>query len=262
MSGVIALITDFSSRDWYSGVMKGVILGINPGARVVDISHGIDRGDIVGAGFALKSSYRFLPEGTVFVVVVDPGVGTNRRILLSEYAGYRFLAPDNGILDFALGECGTDKARSVENREYWLETVSKTFHGRDIFAPVAAHLSMGVEPERFGPACKICVRLKLSAPKIEGGDIMEAEVINVDSFGNLITNIGEDARIIKRTGGAVIRIAGREIKGLSSSYTDVPEGELLAIYGSSGYMEISVNGGSAAEKLGVGRGAKFSVSQK
>jgi hypothetical protein len=260
-SGIVALITDFGFRDWYAGAMKGVILSINPDAAIVDVTHGIDPGDITGAALALRSSYRFFPGGTVHVVVVDPGVGSGRKILLSEWSRHLFLAPDNGILSCALGMGALRNVRSVERAQFWRGRVSRTFHGRDILAPVAAHLSRGVPPVRMGPACKNPVRHVLPLPTDVGGNEVRAEVIHVDRFGNLITNLDEGAPILKSGRGIVIRIRGREIKGIRDSYQAVRRGALLAICGSSGYCEISVNGGDASKELGARRGTALSVKR-
>jgi S-adenosylmethionine hydrolase len=257
-NGVITFITDFGATDWYAGAIKGVVLGINPGACIVDICQNIRRGDVIAAAFALKNSYRFFPKGTVHAVIVDPGVGSRRRILLARSEGYFFLAPDNGVLDFVLGERARKSARTLQNHRYWLKTVSNTFHGRDIFAPVAAHLSLGVAPERFGPPCESRARLAYPFPRKRGSRALEGEVIYVDTFGNLVTNIEEGSL---RGDTVIISIGGKRINGVKNSYMDVPDGELLAIYGSSGYLEISVNGGSAAEELGVTRGTKLLVER-
>ncbi len=258
-SGIITLITDFGLRDWYAGVMKGVILDINPKASIIDITHGVDPGDVTCAAISLRSSYGHFPAGTVHVVVVDPGVGGGRKILLAEWERHLFLAPDNGILPGALGCDALRNVRSVEQPLFWRRRVSATFHGRDVFAPVAAHLSKGVPPARMGPRCKDPIRYELPLPECVEGNLLRAEVIYVDRFGNLITNIGEDAPVFRE--GIVIRIRGREIKGISRSYDAVRKGELLAICGSSGYLEISVNGGDASRKLGARRGTTLSVKR-
>ena len=259
-SGLITLITDFGLRDWYAGVMKGVILTINPRARVIDLGHGTAQGDIMGAALALKSSYRFFPRGTVHTVVVDPGVGSDRKIILVEWLGFLFLSPDNGILGLALGEGAMEGARSVERREYWLKEVSRTFHGRDIFAPVAAHLSIGTPPERLGPSFSDCVRLSLPVPRPINENTVEAEVIHVDTFGNLVSCIEEGHPLLAGGRPIAIRIMGREVRNIRDSYSAVSEGELLAICGSSGYLEISIRGGNAARELGARTGTRFSVS--
>jgi len=259
--GIITLITDFGFGDWYAGTMKGVILGINPDAVIVDVDHSIDPGNITSAALALRSSYRFFPPGTVHVVVVDPGVGSGRKILLAEWRRYLFLAPDNGILSCALGMGALGHARSLERPDFWRGRVSRTFHGRDILAPVAAHLSKGVSPGRMGPVCKNPVRIDLPLPRQVARHAVRAEVIHVDRFGTLITSLEEGAPILKPGGEIVIRIRGRELKGICSSYQAVRRGSLLAICGSSGYLEISVNGGDASRELGAGRGTTLTVKR-
>ncbi len=260
-SGIVALITDFGLRDWYAGAMKGAILSVNPDAAIVDVTHGIEAGDVTCAALALRSSYRFFPEGTVHVVVVDPGVGSGRKILLCEWRRHLFLAPDNGILSCALGMAALRKVRSVERTRFWRRSVSRTFHGRDILAPVAAHLSRGVSPARIGPPCKNLVRHAFPSPRDVGKDEVRAEVIYVDHFGNLITNLDEGASILRSGGRIVIRIRGREIKGICDSYQAVRKGALLAICGSSGYCEISVSGGDASKELGASRGTVLGVKR-
>jgi S-adenosylmethionine hydrolase len=260
-SGVITLITDFGLNDWYAGAMKGVLLGINPDAVIVDVTHGIDPGDLTGAALALKSSYRFFPPGTVHVVVVDPGVGSGRKILLAEWRRYFFLAPDNGILSCALGMGALGNARALERPAFWLRRMSSTFHGRDIMAPVAARLSQGVSPKRMGPVCRNPVRVEMPIPRRIGRRAARAEVIHVDRFGNLITNLEEGSPILSRRREIVIHIRGREIMGLSGSYQTAGVGALLALCGSSGYMEIAVCGGDASKELGAGRGTALTVKR-
>jgi S-adenosylmethionine hydrolase len=195
----------------------------------------------------------------VHVVVVDPGVGGGRKILLAEWERHLFLAPDNGIISGALGGNAMGNVRSVERPSFRHRCVSDTFHGRDIFAPVAAHLSKGVSPSRMGPTYKKTVTYGLPLPERVNDNLFRAEVIHVDRFGNLITNIDGCAPILRE--GMVIRIRGREIRGISRSYDAVRKGHLLAIRGSSGYLEISVNGGNASRKLGARRGTTLSVKR-
>lgn len=257
-SGVITLTTDFGSSDWYVGAMKGVILGINPRAEIVDLTHGVGRGDIMSAGFTLRSSYGYFPCGTVHAVVVDPGVGSERKIICTEWQGYVFIAPDNGVLWFCLGEAALRVARTVVRRSLRLERVSSTFHGRDIIAPAAAHLSKGLPVRRLGPPAGECVRLDFPAPDERKGGLL-AEVIHVDHFGNLTTNVSEASPVLREPSGVSVTIRGKTISGISGSYQAVPAGRLLALCGSSGFLEIAVNGGSAAGKLGARRGTPLTV---
>jgi S-adenosyl-L-methionine hydrolase (adenosine-forming) len=265
---LITLITDFGLADEYVGVMKGVMLSIHPQADIIDISHEIGPQNIRQAADMLASAYPYFPAGTIHVVVVDPGVGTDRRIVCLQKKGYRFLAPDNGVLTRVLDHGSLDAAWWVENPAYWLDPVSRTFHGRDIFAPVAAHLSKGLERHRLGRELdpSTLVRLADRGPGItEKGDINGC-VITVDRFGNLITNI--DTRLLSEinTGhestNLTLEVAGQRVSGLSLSYDTHRRGQTLVLINSRGYLEIAVNKGSAAEVLQVGVGEVVKVRSK
>src|SRR5262245_32283700 len=184
----ITLTTDFGTRDWFVGTMKGVILGIKPRARVVDITHEIAPGDIRGGAFALMASCRYFPKGTLHVAVVDPGVGSRRRAIAVRTANSILIGPDNGVLSWALRGETIQSIRQLENRRYFLEPVSRTFHGRDIFAPVAAHLSRGVALERLGRELHDLVRLPWPEP-VKQREEIRGEIVYIDRFGNAITNI-------------------------------------------------------------------------
>lgn len=279
MPGLITLLTDFGDDDGYVAAMKGVILERNPSATIVDITHHIPPQDIPAAAFILSAAYPYYPQGAIHVTVVDPGVGTQRHALLLRTPEALFLAPDNGVLAYVLDAYGVVatgnvqlqsphgppptlparvtpplEAWSITRKELFRGTVSQTFHGRDIFAPVAAALSKGLSPEEVGPRVEQVEIFPLLRPhKDTKGNIFGA-VLHVDRFGNLITNI-QDQHI--PSGEVRLHIAGRSILGLSSSYT--AGGELLAIVGSSGYVEIAARNGSAAQKLGVGRGTQLMV---
>lgn len=245
----ITLTTDFGLSDWFVGSMKGVIASIAPDACVIDITHGIEAGDISGGAFALLASTRYFPVGTVHVVVVDPGVGSLRGAIAAECDGHRFVAPDNGILSHVLPEGRAARIHRVENKRFLLEPVSRTFHGRDVFAPVGAHLSRGVTLEQLGPAVDAIVRLAFPCHrKVDAG--IEGEVIYVDRFGNAITTIPEAAGPRQKS----VSVAGRAIP-VASCYADVPPGSPVAIFGSTGYLEIAINGGSAGRVLGLRRGS-------
>jgi S-adenosylmethionine hydrolase len=271
-SNAVALLTDFGLHDWFVGVMKGVVISINPDASIVDISHEIPRQNIVAGSFALAASYSYLPVGSVTAVVVDPGVGTRRRVLCARSAGRLFLAPDNGVLSGLMAREGRAKLVSVENDTYFFKPVSSTFHGRDIFAPVAAHLSLGVHMEDLGPEIGDCLRLEIPSPQTEG-DLLAISVQWIDGFGNVITNCPSVLvdEIEARWGGELSIGAGaeageaqvdlRDIK-IAASYEAVGPGQLLAIRGSSGYLEISVRQGSAAEILGIAIGDKLHLGRK
>ncbi|MBN1418308.1 MAG: SAM-dependent chlorinase/fluorinase [Planctomycetes bacterium] len=251
----ITLLTDFGPKDPFIGIMKGVIASIAPDALVIDLCHGVSPHRIEEGAFLLVSSYRFFPPGTIHVAVVDPGVGGRRRILGIRAGGYTFLVPDNGLIGPVLAETGEPvEARTIENASYFLQPVSRTFHGRDIFAPVAAHLARGIPLAGMGAPAAPFLRLSFPSPRREGAAIV-GEVIHVDHFGNLVTNvpIGEDDRV------EAVEIAGRRIEGLAASYEEGRPGEPLALPGSAGYLEISVRCGRADDMLGVGRGEPVRV---
>jgi S-adenosyl-L-methionine hydrolase (adenosine-forming) len=255
---VITLTTDFGSKDWFVGTMKGVMLGIAPRATLVDITHEIAPGDLRGGAFALGASYRFFPKGTVHLVVVDPGVGSARRAIAVQTADYCFVGPDNGVLSWALAREPVKAIHALENDRYFLHPVSRTFHGRDIFAPVAAHLSRGLELRKVGPALKEMVRLAWPHPQAEGRGV-RGEVVYLDRFGNAITNI--DADKVRRLGAGPLAVwLGRKrLCAVAEFYQAVPQGHAVAVVGSSGFLEIAVNGGSAQERFGLHVGSACSV---
>ena len=261
---VITLTTDFGTRDPYVGMMKGVILGISPAVSIVDVSHEVGPQAIAQGAFIIGNSYRFFPRGTIHVVVIDPGVGTSRKAILVSTPTARFLAPDNGVLThvvragYAEGHLFTyDKedlppeyeAYELSNRKLWLESVSQTFHGRDILAPVAAHLSLGLSDWEVGPRMSRITLLPQGAPSWDG-PVLEGRVVHVDRYGNLITDIAE--HLLGGGRGLAIEVGGRLIHGMSRSYAEAES--LLAIVGSYGNLEVSVRNGSAAETLGAGVG--------
>lgn len=253
-SGIITLITDFGTRDGYVGALKGVILGINPAARIVDISHHIGRHDRHHAALVLRHVCPYFPAGSVHLLVVDPGVGGPRKPLLAETEKFFFLGPDNGELYPALMDHQPFRAVAIESAQYRLPQMSDTFHGRDLFATAAAHLTLGVPLEQFGPRLDEVVSLELPrAEKVAAG--LRGQVIAVDVFGNLITNISrQDLAEQGLAGQVAIRIAGTSISGISSSYQEVPPGSPLAIIDSWDLLEIAVNRGDARSSLGAGRG--------
>ncbi len=247
---IVTITTDFGTKDTYVGVMKGVILSINPDAQLVDITHEIEPGNILEAAFLLKDAYKYFPEGTVHIVVVDPGVGGKRRPIAIKMEGFFFVGPDNGLFWPII----SDKDALVvhlTNKKYFLKDISTTFHGRDIFAPAAAYISKGVDLLDMGVLINDPVRMEIEKPKFLKDKIV-GYVIRADRFGNLITNISKkdiEKHFGKRE-DLEIEIEGRKIKGLSRTYSDVASGQLLALIGSSGFLEISVNKGSASELFG------------
>lgn len=262
---IITLLTDFGLEDGYVGMMKGVILSIHPLVQIVDITHGIAPQDILQAAGSIHSAWRYFPKGSIHVVVVDPGVGGNRKMLCLQAGGHFFLAPDNGVLSRVLESEPVQSLNLIENPRYFFEPVSRTFHGRDIFAPVAAHLSTGLSPEEIGPSFppENAVCLPIPRPCLEKSGGVIGQVLSVDRFGNLITNI--DAQWIRKIGkpGKTSRIGVRigdfAVSGLSKSYQDVSEKTLLALINSGGYLEIAVNRGNAAEFCRASPGGKVWV---
>ncbi len=263
---IISLLTDFGLRDNFVGVIKGVILGIDPGIKLVDISHEVPQGDISQAAFLLKSSYKYFPCGTVHLVVVDPGVGSRRKAIIVKTPRYYFIGPDNGVLSLALErEKRIENIVSITNRRFFLEPVSNTFHGRDIFAPVAAHLVCGRDINEFGIPQDGYQQLEFPSPKIiqirkhvtyGKNRVLQGEIIYIDHFGNLITNIQKD--IFKRFVGKrrffICLGEERVIGRINKNYSQTPKGSPLSIFGSSGNLEISVNCGSAREYFGASVG--------
>ena len=251
-SGVITLLTDFGTRDGYAGALKGVILSRFPAARLVDLAHELPPGDIAAASAALGQSAPFFPAGTVHVAVVDPGVGTARRGLAVSAGGQLYVGPDNGIFTAVLHSTGPVAAHALERRRLWREPVSPVFHGRDVFGPVAAHLAAGGALADVGPlvATESLVRLPARDPS-DGLDGVRGEVVHVDRFGNLVTNLRPPGA--EEVSAATVEIADRSL-ALSRTYGDVAPGELLALVGSSGRIEVAVSGGSAAALLSSGVG--------
>ncbi|OEU50176.1 MAG: hypothetical protein BA871_16275 [Desulfuromonadales bacterium C00003096] len=251
---ILAFLSDFGLKDPYAGIVKAVVLGINPALRIVDISHQVAPQDVMGGAFVLGSAFREFPPGTVFLAVVDPGVGSQRINLLAVTERYTFLAPDNGLLSMVFRYSKKVTCFSIDNSRYFRNPVSDTFHGRDIFAPVAAHLTLGVKPQSFGPPCPNPVRLPWPEPLIRD-QYIEGEVIHVDGFGSLILNIPADLiqhrEPVRKQFKANIR--GMELP-LLSTYSDVAKGKPIALIGSSGFLEVAVNQGSAAEVLDAGVG--------
>jgi S-adenosylmethionine hydrolase len=273
---IITLTTDFGVKDWFVGTMKGVILGVAPRATIVDITHEIPAGDIRAGAFALAAGYRFFPKGTVHVAAVDPGVGGARKAIAVQTADYFFVGPDNGVLSCALAREKIKSAHRLENTDYFLQPVSHTFHGRDIFAPVAAHLSRGVPIRKFGPAQRDCVRLSWPQPRARRNRI-EGEVVFIDRFGNAITNI-ESTSLNPRSevvpgrepmlrpaavpglkAGGEVFVGRKRLCRVKSFYQSVPAGQAVAVPGSGGFLEIAVNGGSAAKRFGLKIGDRVSV---
>jgi S-adenosylmethionine hydrolase len=235
--------------------MKGVILSRCPEARITDLTHEVDPGQIRPAAYLLNTAWPYYPKGTVHTVVVDPGVGGERAALAAEAGGHWFVAPDNGVLSEVFEDAPPDRVVRVENEAYFVKPVSRTFHGRDIFSPAAAALAGGVDPGGLGPVVKEWVHPPRPEPEADGEAGIRGEVIYVDRFGNLVTNVPASAL----SAGAQVEIGERQIEGLQRSYDAVPPGALLALIGSTDRLEISINGGRAAAELGVRLGAPVRV---
>jgi S-adenosyl-L-methionine hydrolase (adenosine-forming) len=249
MSPLITLTTDFGLQDEFVGAMKGVILSICPTAKLIDITHDIRPQDIQHAALILQSSYSYFPKKSIHIAVVDPGVGTDRRIIALKQSDYLFLAPDNGILSPFFS--GDSIAHQVTNTDFFLDSVSATFHGRDIFAPVAAHLAKGVQLDELGPRIKVnkLIDRPFSAAFITDTSLKGA-VIDIDRFGNLVTNITQqdiDTFASKNQTSLILSLNGKEIRGIDITFGNAQPGAPVALLGSRKLLEIAVNQGSAAQ---------------
>lgn len=251
--GILALLTDFGHRDPYVGIMKGVILSIAPQARLVDLCHEVAPQDIVEGSLLLQSALDYFPPGTLFVAVVDPGVGGERRALAVRGERHLYVAPDNGLLALALRRDRMREARQILPGPYTLARISPTFHGRDVFAPVAAHLCRGVRLEDLGPPATDLVDLEMAANERQGR-LLRTRVLHVDRFGNLVTGLHRS----ECPSPVEVRMAGVSLP-LLETYSQAPPGAALALWGSSDHLEISVNRGNAQECLGAGRGTVVEV---
>jgi S-adenosyl-L-methionine hydrolase (adenosine-forming) len=260
----IAILTDFGYRDHYVGAMKGVIAAIAPEATTIDIAHGVPAQSIAAGAIALAQSWRFFPPRTIFLAVIDPGVGTPRLpIAVETRAGARFVGPDNGVLSLALEEAGALRAVELRAPRYRLPRVSGTFHGRDIFAPAAAHLWRGVRLEAMGPRVRQgLTHLELAEPR-EGVAELRGEVLYVDGFGNLVSNIGREALARFAARFPAMRLSVRIGKGapmeILRAYGDARKGVPLATFGSFELLEIAVRDGSAARRFAAGPGAMVTI---
>jgi S-adenosylmethionine hydrolase len=255
---VVALLSDFGLRDHYVGAMKGVVLSGCPEATLVDITHDVPAHDVAAGALTLAAAFRYFPSGSVFLAVVDPGVGSARRRLAAEGGGYRFVGPDNGLLSLALDEIGAYTVVELADRGYVRRPSSPTFDGRDWFAPAAARLAAGGGLADLGPELETIERIAIARPRLEVG-VLEGQVVSVDRFGNLITNL--DRPSIDRLALPAPRIVVRDlvVDGIVSTYADVVPGAFCALVGSSGRLEIARRGGSAAAALGAGPGTTVRV---
>jgi hypothetical protein len=258
---IITFVSDFGLADWFVGVVHGVLHDVCPEARIVDLSHEVAPGNVAHAAFVLGAAAPDFPPGTVHLAVVDPGVGTSRRPLAVGARGQSFVGPDNGLLEWALS--GPDaEARELVEERFFRKPVSRTFHGRDVFAPVAAHLARGERLAAFGPRVPEPVRLALPAPRRADGELV-GRVVLIDRFGNAVTDVTEDDLSdcfpMVPPSRLEVRVVSRVIKGLSRSYGEASVGTLLAVIGSTGRLEIAQVGGDASERLGLGEGDAIRV---
>jgi S-adenosylmethionine hydrolase len=258
-SPVVTLLTDFGARDHYAGAMKGVILGICPRAQLVDISHEITPYAISEAAFTLSQAWICFPPGTVHLVVVDPGVGSARRPIFVEAAGHRFVAPDNGILTMLYDAVPVHAVREITASRYFREPVSRTFHGRDIFAPVAAQLANGLAPAEVGPIIEDYLQLGFAKPIHTVHKTWAGTVLKADRFGNLITNFDSETWKALAFELFELRAGTCVVTRMASNYAEVNEEEAFVIAGSAGFLEVSLNRGSAAETTGARPGDALEI---
>ena len=249
-SGVVSLLTDFGLGDSYVGVMHGVLLAHAPELRIVDLTHGIAPQDIAQAGWTLAGGFEYFPPGTVHVAVVDPGVGSTRRILVATWRGHAFVAPDNGLLGWVLGDDA--EVRELDSARWRLDQVSRTFHGRDLFSPAAAALASGTPVTELGTVVEDWLRPDLPRTRALPDGALETDVLFADHFGNLITSLRSEE--LDSECAWSVEVAGRVLP-LVSTYSETSPGGLIGLFGSSGTLEVSVRNGSAERELGLGRGA-------
>jgi S-adenosylmethionine hydrolase len=266
---ILTLTTDFGASDHYVGAMKGVILGICPQAQIVDICHDVTPFQIAEGAYVIAQASDCFPKKTVHVVVVDPGVGTARRPILVEAAGQYFVGPDNGVLAMVYSR-GKHKVRLIANDRYFRQPVSATFHGRDIFAPVAAHVAAGIPPSRMGKPMEDYLRPEFAKPQRSGEHTWTGSILKIDRFGNVVTNFHvRDFPELRRqlagesachTNDLALTVGRRKIAALAQNYAESRPGALFLIVGSSGYLEVSVNQGSAAKAMGCKAGEPVTLT--
>jgi S-adenosylmethionine hydrolase len=248
-SGIITITTDFGERDPYVAMMKGVILTINPGARIVDITHQVPSGSIREGASIIKQTYQYFPSGTVHLAVIDPGVGGKRRPIAVLADNHLFVGPDNGLFWPVIETQEHSEVIHLSDKMYWMREISPTFHGRDIFAPVASHLSKGADPFLMGEKIDNPITIAVPLPRKENSDLV-GEIVRADHFGNLVTNMTkEHLSLFPESKGLEIRVGTLTLNKISTTYSDVSEGEPLALIGSFNLLEIAINRGNAAHDL-------------
>jgi len=261
MRPVIALLSDFGTRDHYAGTMKAVMIGICADVTLIDVTHDITPHDVFEGALQLAACYRYFPAGTIFLAVVDPGVGSSRRGIAAEAGEYRFVAPDNGVLTAVLRETPARRIVELTERRYARPTVSRTFEGRDRFAPAAAWLAKGIQLSALGRT--VTSYQQIDIPQVDAGEAqLQGVVLLVDRFGNLVTNIDRRAfEAFARAQPVSVKVAGQAIAGVVATYADIRAGEVCALFGSTDHLELAANGGSAAAALGVSRGAPVEITR-
>ncbi|HVW04954.1 MAG TPA: SAM-dependent chlorinase/fluorinase [Vicinamibacterales bacterium] len=257
---LIAFLSDFGTRDHYVGVIKGVILGINPEATIVDLSHDLPPHDIEGAARELAATYRYFPAGTTFLVVVDPGVGSARRGIAADVGEWRFVAPDNGVLTAVFEEAPPKKVVELTERRYARPTVSRTFEGRDRFAPAAAWLSKGVHLPALGRALTDYTLVNLPKPQLDGA-VLSGVVVRIDRFGNVVTNLDRHSceRLTEGVGVLQLTAGGHSINRIVSTYSEIGPGEIAALFGGTDHLELAMRASSAADRLSVAVGDRVEL---
>ncbi len=254
---LITFTTDFGLNDHYVSTMKGVVLNINPAAQIVDICNNIQSYDLLDGALTIAQAYSYFPPNTIHVVVVDPGVGTARRPIVARAGAFLFVAPDNGVLSFVYEREERVTVRHVTATHHFLQPVSNTFQGRDVFAPVAAHLSKGVAPEKLGDEITDYVRFAIPRPKAVDGNTLKAVVLKVDKFGNLVTNIrAEDVPQLSQAAPFTLRVGKSQVTRFCSTFAQGAPGEVFAVLGSMGFLEIATNRGAASRVVEAGKGSE------
>ncbi|HOK39858.1 MAG TPA: SAM-dependent chlorinase/fluorinase [bacterium] len=259
---IITLLTDFGNSDNYVAMMKAVILNINPDVRLIDITHNIQPQNILSAAYNLFTAYSYFPKNTIHLVVVDPGVGSNRLALLIKTKNYYFIGPDNGVLSLALQNEKIEKIINLTNKKFFNKNISNTFHGRDIFAPVAAYLSKKIKPENFGNKINNYKQLEQIKPEIINSNKIKGSVLHIDNFGNIITNINFTFFNKYLSNFDFLKIKKNKIKKLVRTYNDLKENEIGLLFGSSNFLEISTNKNNAAEILNCKIGERIFLINK
>ena len=252
---IVTLLTDFGTRDYFTGAMKGVILSLEPAVQLVDITHEVPAQDIVAAGFNLVACYKDFPRGTVHVSVVDPGVGSDRRAILAVTPEYYFVAPDNGLLSLVYAAEPELKVFHLNKERFFRAPMSNTFHGRDVFAPVAGWLAKGAQPAEMGDEITDFVRFEIAVPKPLGENTWQGEVLHIDRFGNCVTNFDEQLL----PAGFHLEVNGVRVSKMQKFYAEAEDDRPFMIMGSAGFLEIAAFKGSAAKILGIETGEKILV---